>query len=133
MVTGQVYGLRERLRLRSHFAKPRAVSIAPKGRHIIAVIRASQPAFECAPSEPTPPRTMKRSPTASRPMPRISDPQRSSSVVPSAGRVSLEDGIGLSQCQAQHDVGNDAGDGDIEPDGECPACDLAVHWNSAGE
>jgi hypothetical protein len=36
-------------------------------------------------------------------------------------------------CQAQHDVGDDAGDGDVEPEREGPARDLAVLRDAAGE
>ena len=35
--------------------------------------------------------------------------------------------------ETEHDVGDDAGEGDIKPDGECPAGDFAVQGDAAGE
>src|SRR4051794_24869768 len=102
--------------------------------HIRATISASHPPLECAPVRVTPPSTVKSSRTATTPLPTMEPPHRSSSSVPSdlgAAFWGLRSTIVIpgsapAHGQAQHHVGDHAGDRDIQPDGKGPARQLAV-------
>ena len=106
--------------------------------HISATISANQPVLVLAPVGEKPPSTVSSRTAASRPVPTMEPPHCSSCARAVAGGdcARPRNGIGiahwrqawrsLSLRQAQHHVGDDAGDRDVEPDGKGPAGDFAV-------
>src|SRR5579859_4678903 len=108
--------------------RPSRRLMVPMGRQIMASMRASQPELVWGPWWRTmPPNATKRSRAARTPVPRSREPVRSSLRV--SGR---RGGIGLAAGRL-HGVHDHSGDGDVEPDRERIAGELAMGREAAGE
>src|ERR1700738_2798887 len=110
----------------------------PGGRQPMASMRQSQPKLVCGPCGPIPPKTVLISRTEMAPVPKMRRPVvrilRVSGCI--EARLFKVLGIQATRCLVDgglHDVDDDSGDGDVEPDGEGVAGEALVRGESSGE
>src|SRR5580692_7156623 len=147
-------------RLRSHLATPSRKASRPKGRHIMATSSPIHPALVWGPWGPMPPKTKRVRSAAMMPAREVPPPVRRSWRVPSSkgssfpgfsdvarwisrrarfsGSFSMARGLsvrgmGTSAAGGLHGVDDDAGERDVETDGEGPAGDALMGGEASGE